>query len=92
MQFRLIRHLHPENQHNYRLHRTWFLASWVSWGLGFLCIFFGNGMLLTLLLLAAIGTALKGLFLMSYLGISVRGVMPLSAAIAQSAAHTASRR
>ena len=69
MQFRLIRHLQPKNRHNYRLHRTWFLASWVSWGLGFLCIFFGNGMLLALLLLAAIGTALKGLFLMPYLGI-----------------------
>jgi hypothetical protein len=67
MQFWLIRNLHPENQHNYRLHRTWFLASWVSWGLSFLCIFFGNSLLLALLLLAAIGTALKGIFLMQYL-------------------------
>ncbi|MEM9908235.1 MAG: hypothetical protein AAF921_24760, partial [Cyanobacteria bacterium P01_D01_bin.44] len=69
MQFWLIRHLHPQNRHNYRLHRTWFLASWVSWGLSFLCIFFGNGTLLALLLLATIGTALKGLFLMQYLRI-----------------------
>lgn len=69
MQFWLIRHLHPANRHNYRLHRTWFLASWVSWGLGFFCIFFGNGVLLALILLAAIGTALKGFFLMPYLGI-----------------------
>ena len=69
MQFWLIRNLHPKNRHNYRLHRTWFLASWVSWGLSFLCIVFGNGLLLALLLLAAIGTALKGLFLMQYLSL-----------------------
>ncbi|MEM6434201.1 MAG: hypothetical protein AAF773_10180 [Cyanobacteria bacterium P01_D01_bin.115] len=68
-QFRLIRHLYPANRHNYRLHRTWFLASWVSWGLSFFCIFFGNGGLLALLSLAAIGTALKGVFLRPYLGI-----------------------
>ncbi|MEM9908234.1 MAG: hypothetical protein AAF921_24755 [Cyanobacteria bacterium P01_D01_bin.44] len=76
MQFWLIRHLRSENRHNYRLHRTWFLASWMSWGLSsfgilFLIFFLANGGILlpTLFLLAAAGTALKGLFLMKYLRI-----------------------
>ncbi|MEO1523088.1 MAG: hypothetical protein AAFU78_20255 [Cyanobacteria bacterium J06633_2] len=67
-QFRLIRNLHPNHQRNRQLRPNWFLASWVSWGLSFLCLFFGGyGAPLTLIFLALIGTTLKGIFLAKYL-------------------------
>ena len=69
VQFLLLRNINTPNPKENYLHRTWFMASFASWFLGFLSIFGGNYTFLVLLLLAAIGTLIKGLFVARYLQI-----------------------
>ena len=68
-QFLLLRGHHSVASQTNRLPFMWFVASFISWIMGFIGIFFSGSIPVFFILFAAVGGAIKGWAVMKYLGL-----------------------